>query len=100
MKIPRPDYGSIKSTVETENGVIEKVKSYHNRSLIAERWNYSERYRVRSLIAADAKYDELTQRIRADKKLIDPSIQVLGRDQLARRGYIDLILSYTRDMMA
>lgn len=100
MKIPRPEYGSISSSVETENGTIDKVKSYQNRTLIAERWTYRERYRVRSITTADAKYDELTRRIRADRQLIDPSIQVIGRDKLAKRGYIDLILTYTRDMMA
>lgn len=99
MKIPRPVFGSITSIVETEKGPIEKVKSYQNNKLIAERWNYSERFRLHSLVAADAKYDELTRRIRADKQLIDPAIQVIGRDKIRQRGYVDLILTYTRDMM-
>lgn len=100
MKIPRPEYGSISNSVETDNGFIEKIKSYQNRTLIAERWNYSERYRVRSLAEADEKYDELTRRLRTDNLLIDPSIQLIGRDKLAKRGYIDIILRYTRDMLA
>ena len=99
MKIPQPEYGSISSVVETDNGKIEKVKSYQNNTLIAERWNYSERFRVHSLVAADVKYDELTRRIRADKQLIDPAIQVIGRDKIRQRGYVDLILTYARDMM-
>lgn len=100
MKIPRPEYGSISSTVEIENGAIDKVKSYQNKTLIAERWHYTERFRVYSVNEIDAKYDELTLRIRSDNRLIDPSIQILGRDRLHKRGYVDIVLTYTRDMLA
>lgn len=99
MKIPRPDYGSIRSTVETENGLIDKVKSYQNKTLIAERWHYTERFRAYSLTEINTKCDELTVRIRGDHKLIDPSIQILGRDKLQKRGYADIVLTYTRDMI-